>query len=145
MGQLNQTHKDLPFIISFDSTKPDTEARKVIRSHVMKGKNKGKKYEKKVLDQPSSKGDQKSLVKVAQTSISTDCITRCASIPTRVGTDIILGFEPADTVEMSLLLPVFKCEYYQHPSEHSRRMNKSITTPCSPYSLSFKASEIKAN
>lgn len=101
MGPATTEAGGLPFIISLDSTKPNDESRKLIRSHVMKGKNKGKCFTERGLDKAFSRSKKKSHVPAPEIS---------APIPDRVGTDISLGFEPADTIEVSLLLPVFKCE-----------------------------------
>lgn len=100
---------ELPFIVSTSVARPDLKTRAFIRSHVMKGKNKGKAYHGRGrVTRPS-----------ARTGIAVDAESPgqgpaiwdrrpMGFIPKRVGSE--LAFVPfADEIDSSLAASVVKC------------------------------------
>lgn len=102
---------ELPFIVSTDVKRPDKETQRFIRSHVMKGKNKGKLHHTK------GKGTGSS-THARTTDDATETPKQGPSIwdyrplgfiRTRVGSE--LAFVPfADEIDLSLAAPVIKCK-----------------------------------
>lgn len=101
---------ELPFIVSTGVAKPDSKTQLFIRSHVMKGKNKGKAYHIR------RKGTRTS----ARTGVAVEADSPrqgptiwdyrpLGFIPKRVGSE--LSFIPfAEEIESSLAAPVVKCK-----------------------------------
>lgn len=97
----------LPFIVSTSGAKPDSKTQLFIRSHVMKGKNKGK------ADHIRRKGT----MSAARTGVAVNAESPGPTIwdyrplgfiPKRVGSE--LSFIPfADEIDSSLAAPVVKC------------------------------------
>lgn len=100
---------ELPFIVSTSVAKPDPKTQLFIRSHVMKGKNKGKAYHIR----------RKGTRTLARTGVAVDGDSPrqgptiwdyrpLGFIPKRVGSE--LAFIPfADEIDSSLAAPVVKC------------------------------------
>ena len=87
----------MQFIVSSDANKVDPVTRKLIRSHVMRGKK-----TKKPRAQVQTRKPLAALVKLQ------DVVETCAAvIPGRVGSDVSF-VDFADEVEPSLLLNMFK-------------------------------------
>ena len=100
---------ELPFIISTSVARPDLNTRAFIRSHVMKGKNKGK----------AGHGRGKGTRPSARTGVAVNAESPgqgptiwdyrpLGFVPRRVGSE--LAFIPfADEIDSSLTGPVVKC------------------------------------
>lgn len=101
----------LPFILTTGVTGPDSKTQAFIRSHVMKGKNKGKSYRSKRKDTGNSMHAGMTVEVEPPKQGSTIWDYRpLGFIPKRVGSE--LSFIPfADEVESSLAAPVVKCMY----------------------------------
>lgn len=100
---------ELPFIVSTTVAKPDPKTREFIRSHVMKGKNKGKAYH---IRRKGTRTSTRAGVPVDAEppgQIPTIWDYRpLGFIPKRVGSE--LSFVPfADEIDSSLEVPVVKC------------------------------------
>lgn len=103
----------MPFIVSTGTKKPDPELRKLIRSHVMKGKNRGRilrpKY--KIIADSGSIVDPKDTIPSSD-DVSTDnspVSARLVTIPRKVGSDISLT-RFADTIEDSTASVIIQCK-----------------------------------
>ncbi|OTA55494.1 hypothetical protein K449DRAFT_175142 [Hypoxylon sp. EC38] len=104
MASATKSSGDMPFIVSTGTKKPDPELRKLIRSHVMKGKNRGRvlrpKY--KII------ADTGSIIHPSDSTPSSDDVStdnspvpaHLVTIPRKVGSDISLT-RFADTIEDS--------------------------------------------
>ena len=98
-------YTEMPFILSTGRQKGDAETRKLIRSHVMLGKNKGKPRPTK--RKPSSASETWS----AQTSAEDVFIVQeyFSIVPNRVGSDWSFT-HLADEIEPATLANVLKCK-----------------------------------
>lgn len=108
---------ELPFIVLASVAKPDSNTRKFIRSHVMKGKNKGKAYHIRRNGTRTSARAGVAVDAEVPGQIPTIWDYRpLGFIPKRVGSE--LAFVPfADEIDSSLAVPVVKCIHKEplHP------------------------------
>lgn len=102
-----------PFIVSTDVQKTDDKTRKLIRSHVMLGKNRGKK---RIPKESTVKEAKTSSTKAPSSNLSSDNEFR-ASIPPKVGCETSLIKLAAD-VEPLLVQNVLRCRSLQWLGKH---------------------------
>lgn len=102
---------ELPFIVSTTAEKPDPKTREFIRSHVMKGKNKGKAYHIRRKLEGTRTSTRAGVPVDAEPPGQIPTISDyrpLGFIPKRVGSE--LSFVPfADEIDSSLEVPVVKC------------------------------------
>ena len=91
---------ELPFIVSFDGTKADSDTRLFIRSHVMIGKNRGREL-------PKQRGPRKKKNTKTKSLNPSDSV-RVGTIP-RWLTSKFSSVRFADDVEPALLEDVLNC------------------------------------
>ncbi|GMG41021.1 unnamed protein product [Aspergillus oryzae var. brunneus] len=101
----------LPIIISTGIAKPDPDTRKLIRSHVMLGKNRGKYRRSGGHDQAELEHDETCNEKPRTLRKPSGPLTKRApsTVPQRVGSEVsLLRF--ADTVEPALAVNIVRCK-----------------------------------
>jgi hypothetical protein len=112
-GKPSEGPVELQFVVSTTDEKPDPELRKFIRSHVMKGKNKGKILKKRNPireqdDVPSASGS----LPTASTIVTGNRIfddVQSAQIPRKFGSDFC-SVRFADSVEPKTVEVVIQCK-----------------------------------
>lgn len=123
---------ELPFIVSTCVAKPDSRTQRFIRSHVMKGKNKGKAYyiRRKGTATSASAGVLVDAESPGQGPTIWD-YRPLGFIPKRVGSE--LSFVPfADEIDSSLAVPVVKCKH-NGPLYYPEASFLNQLTPCKSY------------
>ena len=110
----------LPFIVLTDKRDVDADTRKLIRSHVMRGKNKGKAPKKgpKGLLPASDKADALCSSMIGR--LKTNYGGSESSIPRPIGS-AIGSVQFADTVEPSLVADILLCKYHPLDMPQQRR------------------------
>lgn len=110
------TTRDLAFIITTSHATPDEQSRKLIRSHVMQGKNKGKTYRARRPGTSGQRSTRRTKPPAQQVESQKDSdpgvLTRprADAIPKKVGSDLSF-FQVADeSIETPTLLNLFKCK-----------------------------------
>ncbi|KAJ3454690.1 hypothetical protein MRS44_013290 [Fusarium solani] len=96
----------MPFIVSSSVDKADPATRKLIRSHVMRGKKKRKRYPEKVSHGPKG-GKLTSCTQVERINLDEVIQTYTPQIPTRIGGDLSF-IDFAEDIEFSMLLNITK-------------------------------------
>lgn len=98
----------LPFIVSTDTRNVDAGTRKLIRSHVMRGKNKGKTPMKTIKSTDCTHIQLRADYPVVSCAI-TELGMIEASIPRPIGSEIA-SIRFADTAEPALIADVLSCK-----------------------------------
>ena len=101
----NRFAENLPFIISTDKEKADPETRKLIRSHVMRGKNRVKPKRKRRSVPQMGASEVEALIANGPMWSS--------SIP-RLLCSKLSGIRFADEVEPDLIADAFSCEHVEN-------------------------------
>ncbi|KUI67266.1 hypothetical protein VM1G_02891 [Cytospora mali] len=96
----------LHFIVSTDRRKLDTGTRKLIRSHVMKGKNKGKTRHRDCAD-PKPPTTDRTQHEQDDRGLSIIVNQGHNDVPRNIGSDLAF-FPLADDIDYSLVVPIFK-------------------------------------
>ncbi|WAO82854.1 Hypothetical protein NCS54_00002400 [Fusarium falciforme] len=96
----------MPFIVSSSVDKVDPATRKLIRSHVMRGKKKRKRYPEKV-SHGSKVGELTSCTQVERINLDEVIQMYTPQIPTRIGGDLSF-IDFAEGIELSMLLNITK-------------------------------------
>lgn len=118
-----------PFIVSTDVQKTDAKTRKLIRSHVMLGKNRGKRRANKKRATERQQHDVCETIPAAPAPADDD--TRSV-VPAKVGSEISL-LRLAASVDPGLLRHFFKCQSTtRDPTFHRVRGLMTAQSPMDP-------------
>lgn len=99
----------MPFIVSSYGQKPDSNSQKLIRSHVMRGKNRGKGPRRKNKSREDT-GEVEQLRADVLKKSGVLLIRAYSHIPERVGTDLS-SVHFADKIEPNTVAMILDCKY----------------------------------
>ena len=119
----------MPFVVSTSTEKPDPEVRKLIRSHVMLGKNQGKTRrprKREVMNSVDKSSHDQDLGRSSESSI----IASHSVIPPKVGSNLST-VQFAEAVEPEKVEVVLRCELRSLPTptvtKHVGRSRLSVS------------------